>query len=411
MATPTLTDALQRGRVGALIPAVRKSMFTSGVSVVMFSVILFRFSPTGLAAWLAIRLLVSACCVAALDRLTAPGRRVQDQLRWLVGIMGVSGVVWGLIPAFVRPDSPEWAAVVVLWLFGNQSVVTAVASPARPVFLAAIGSVTLVGAVAIGIGGDSFDLVLAALLMLGGVYSVAIFASLHRTVEAAINARWEVSSLAESLAARTAELESTNEVLADLASHDALTRLLNRRAFTELMTGGSETESLRGEGWIAFADIDHFKSVNDTHGHRAGDEVLVAVARRWSAALGEDATVARAGGDEFIIALPPGTVADAGEAATRMRDALTAPVKTGAAVIPVTCSIGLTEYGDGESLRTVLARADRALYVTKAAGRDGWELEPAQTDRRMAPIAAERAAAPGPTESPDELGRKAAYDR
>ncbi|MEM7340350.1 MAG: GGDEF domain-containing protein [Actinomycetota bacterium] len=385
-----LADAIARGRVDALIPAVRRSMVTSVLSVVVFSVLLARFNPIGLGLWLGLRAITSAGCVAALAHVA---RRAAisstDTTRWLAALMGVSGVVWGAIPAFVRPEAPEWRAVVVLWLFGNQAVVTAVTSPARSVFLAAIGSVTLVGAAAIGIGGGQFGLALAALLLLGGAYSVAIFATFHRTVEASITARWDASRLAGSLAERQAELEAANDVLAHLAAHDNLTGLLNRRALTEALTGGSGTETLVGSGWIGFVDVDHFKAVNDTYGHRAGDEVLVAVARRWSASLEPGVTLARAGGDEFIVALPPSSSEDATRIVDRLVHRLVEPVTTSAGSILVTCSIGATEYRDGESLTAVLARADAALYTVKDQGRNASVVAPwphaGSADRAIAP--------------------------
>ncbi|MEL6981564.1 MAG: GGDEF domain-containing protein [Actinomycetota bacterium] len=372
-----LADPILAGRVAGLIPAVQRSMYTSVLSITVFGALLVRFNPIGLGIWLVVRLAVSAGCVAGLKRLEQSSRLPEAKIRWTALAMGISGAVWGAIPAFVRPEAPEWRAVVILWLFGNQAVVTAVASPAQPVFLAAIGSVTAVGAVGILVGGGSFGLVLAALLVLGGVYSVAIFAPLHRTVTTAISASWESNRLAESLAARQTELESTNLALTYLASHDNLTGLLNRRAFTEHLTGGAEAETLARSGWIGFVDVDNFKQVNDTHGHRAGDDVLVAVARRWAPLLaGCGGAIARAGGDEFTIALPPCTPEEAEHIAEQLLRSLVDPIQTNRAVIPVTCSIGLTPHHGGEPLAAVMARADSALYAVKAKGRNAWAVTP-----------------------------------
>ncbi|MEM9614635.1 MAG: GGDEF domain-containing protein [Actinomycetota bacterium] len=376
-----LDHALLAGRLAVLVPAIRKSMFTSVLSITVFSALLARFDPAALGLWLALRLAVSAGCVAGLRRLERAAVGGAEKVRWLAVIMGVSGVVWGAIPAFVRPDAPEWQAVVVLWLFGNQAVVTAVGTPDRSVFLAAIGSVTLVGAATIAIGGGGFGLVLGAILILGGAYSVAIFASLHRTSETAIAARWEAGRLATSLASRQAELESSNERLADLAAHDSLTRLLNRRALTERLTGGREDETLIADGWIGFIDVDHFKDINDTYGHRAGDEVLVALAGRWAGALDAEATLARAGGDEFIVALPSMATGEAAAMAEGLVAALVHPVKTTNDAVQVSCSIGLTAHRADETLAAVLARADEALYQVKVEGRDGWALADAGTDQ------------------------------
>ena len=387
--TPTTpADALVAGRLAALVPAVQRSMYTSVLSITVFSALLVRFNPVGLGIWLVLRLAVSAGSVLALRRLGPASSPAAIKVRWLAVLMGVSGAAWGAIPIFVRPEAPEWRAVVILWLFGNQAVVTAVTSPSRPVFLAAIGSVTIVGAIGTAATGGGFGLVLAAILVLGGVYSVAIFASLHRTVETAISSRLEASRLADSLAARQAELESTNDALTELASHDSLTGLLNRRSFTERITGASPTEALTGSGWIGFIDIDRFKEVNDTNGHRAGDEVLITLARRWSALVdAAGGSIARAGGDEFIVALPSTRADEADGLARRLVESLADPIRIDADVITVTCSIGFTHHGDGEPLTTVLARADAALYSVKTGGRNGWTMapDPAAAPNRSGP--------------------------
>ncbi len=369
---------IEAARLGMLIPAVRRSFLTSALSITIFSVLLFRFSPVGLSLWLGLRAVVTVVGLGVLQQLSAPTVTSTRRKRSLVTLMAVSGVVWGLIPAFVQPADPEWRAVTILWLFGNQSVITAVCSASRAVFRAAAGSVTLVGAVAIASGGDSFGLVLAALLLLGGVYSSSISTSIHRVVTAAIEGQLETAELASSLTQRQVELESANRLLEDLASRDGLTRLPNRRSFATSVA--DEDGHLRVGCWVGFIDLDRFKTINDTLGHAVGDLVLITVADRWSRLLPVGALLARTGGDEFALFLPNAGADEALELAQRLIGSLADPIDVDEAnPIDVSCSIGMCRGAAGEPFASAMVRADAALYEMKTKGRNGVVLRSAAT--------------------------------
>jgi two-component system cell cycle response regulator len=119
---------------------------------------------------------------------------------------------------------------------------------------------------------------------------------------------------------------------------------------------------------VAVVDIDRFKSVNDTHGHSAGDAVLQEVARRLAAAARVEDVVGRWGGEEFIVILPHCGVEGAAVVAERIREEVSAtPVRwNGSVSIPVTVSVGCTGGGDDG----LIERADAALYAAKKAGRN-----------------------------------------
>jgi two-component system cell cycle response regulator len=118
-------------------------------------------------------------------------------------------------------------------------------------------------------------------------------------------------------------------------------------------------------------DIDHFKQVNDRHGHAAGDQALVEIARRLRGALRSGDLVARLGGEEFAVLLPNANVADARALCERLRDAVAAvPVMLAQAAHGVTISIGVTTYVPPESMDNALSRADVRLYGAKTAGRN-----------------------------------------
>ena len=117
-------------------------------------------------------------------------------------------------------------------------------------------------------------------------------------------------------------------------------------------------------------DVDHFKAINDTHGHQAGDQVLAEVARRLAGAVRGGDELARWGGDEFVAILPGTDKPGALRAAERLRAAVAAaPVQAAETELAVTVSVGWAHWS-GDTPDDLLARADRALYRAKDAGRD-----------------------------------------
>jgi diguanylate cyclase (GGDEF)-like protein len=116
---------------------------------------------------------------------------------------------------------------------------------------------------------------------------------------------------------------------------------------------------------IAVLDLDHFKRVNDRHGHKTGDQVLVAAAHALGTNLRAEDQLGRLGGEEFLVLLPDTDV----EAAAHVAEKLRAAVACAPTTVPVTVSIGLATW-DGEATDDLLHRADEALYAAKDAGRD-----------------------------------------
>jgi diguanylate cyclase (GGDEF)-like protein len=163
------------------------------------------------------------------------------------------------------------------------------------------------------------------------------------------------------------------EELARLARKDPLTGLPNRRALDEELARAVARAARAGTPLSAVAlDVDHFKRVNDLHGHGAGDAVLAAVAARAAAALRAGDLVARTGGEEFVVLLPGANLARAAEAAERIRAAVAdEAVVVGGIALSVTVSLGCAELLPGdEGGRSLLARADARLYGAKSSGRN-----------------------------------------
>lgn len=190
------------------------------------------------------------------------------------------------------------------------------------------------------------------------------------------------------VAARTAALQQANEQLKreiqerkrveaklqELATTDELTQIFNRRHFFKL----ARREFKRAQRYhhplsIVLMDLDHFKRVNDRHGHPAGDQALRTVATVCQDNLREIDILARYGGEEFILLLPEIGADPARQAAERLRQKIAAEsIAIGGQTIAITASLGvasLEEDGE-ESVGAVLHRADQALYTAKKAGRN-----------------------------------------
>jgi diguanylate cyclase (GGDEF)-like protein len=158
-----------------------------------------------------------------------------------------------------------------------------------------------------------------------------------------------------------------------LASTDPLTGLHNRRTFFEL-SAERFAAAVRGDAPTAaiMLDIDHFKRVNDTHGHAVGDDVIKEVAARLRGVLRRDDLLGRYGGEEFVLLLPGTSAADAAYLAERLRHTVAdTPIATRTGPLQVTVSVGATQLQAADSIvEDALARADEALYRAKQGGRN-----------------------------------------
>jgi len=180
------------------------------------------------------------------------------------------------------------------------------------------------------------------------------------------------------------ERRSYEHRIAYMADHDALTGLLNRRGLKrELHSHWARVNRYGATGAVLMLDLDHFKYFNDTHGHSAGDELIVGIAQALQTRLRDSDVFARPGGDEFAVLVPGGdeqetqTVAEA--LLEVVRDAALPPLDEEVAPVigegrRVTVSIGIARFEDGEQLTAeqIVANADLAMYDAKEAGGDCW---------------------------------------
>ena len=178
-----------------------------------------------------------------------------------------------------------------------------------------------------------------------------------------------------------------------LAHHDALTGLPNRGAFIEranVLLAQAQASGQRPA--MLFVDLDHFKRVNDSLGHPAGDKLLQTVAERIIGTVREADLVARFGGDEFVL-LMAGAASEAAvaEVAAKLVAAIGAPLRVEGASISVTPSIGVAQFPEhGQSAAELIKHADTAMYRAKARGRAGFEFfRPAMAEQARAELAME----------------------
>jgi len=167
-------------------------------------------------------------------------------------------------------------------------------------------------------------------------------------------------------------LMEARDALAHQATHDFLTGVFNRRAVLERLGQEiSRAKRVNGSLSVGMFDIDHFKNINDAHGHQAGDEALIAFTRRIQSGLREYDCVGRYGGEEFLV-IAPGTIGKDDESLyERLRAKIAeAEITTNAGAISLTVSVGVAPGTGLSSVDALLATADAALYQAKAGGRN-----------------------------------------
>ncbi|WP_434666958.1 putative bifunctional diguanylate cyclase/phosphodiesterase [Aeromonas sp. NJAU223] len=184
-----------------------------------------------------------------------------------------------------------------------------------------------------------------------------------------------VLSMLDAHAARlSASLHQAHDELLKLALHDSLTQLPNRLLFADRLEQRiQECRHSQRSFALLFLDLDGFKIINDAHGHHIGDQLLAQVAQRIKALLGANDNASRFGGDEFVLTLAPGDLAQSTEFAERLLASLAEPYAWEHHSLRVTASIGIAVYPqDGTSLHELTLNADAAMYHAKKRGRNDY---------------------------------------
>jgi len=269
-------------------------------------------------------------------------------MRWLLGFV-VPLIFIALILVADSAEGPKTAYVGVLAVVPMFSAIFA-----RPPMTAVVAVIAWLSAFLFGhLASDgNVTAQTVRLFIIAGVGLIAIVASMLRT-------RRETELL------QALSRASQAEVIKAQANTDFLTGLLNRRGLLEQIDSKGAADRT-----LAIVDCDNLKKVNDDLGHVAGDEYIQAIGGRLLSNISKTDLVGRWGGDEFLVVLDlPQAQAEA--VLTRVhRKVVERPISTAAGLVPSAFSIGLTGWPAGESLDLALARADKALYSAKGAGRN-----------------------------------------
>jgi diguanylate cyclase (GGDEF)-like protein len=181
-----------------------------------------------------------------------------------------------------------------------------------------------------------------------------------------------VRQLRGRLAEKNRSLSEAMKRIEMLATTDEVTGLPNRRAIADaLREQMAMSRRLDLPLALAFVDIDHFKQINDTHGHLAGDRVLRRIGEALRSGVRETDRVGRFGGEEFLVVMPSTSLEQAREPLERLRNGVAAlDGSTIGLNVKTTVTIGAAQYMPGETLEALVRRADLALYLGKGSGRD-----------------------------------------
>ena len=344
-----------------------------------------RLAMSGLAA------LIMVFCLVVMNSVAAAGLASTSEVRvWTAcSVLGLIAVYAAIRSGWSRRfKDPALTLAQILYAITCCAAAFVIAGPARGVTLPILAIILMFGIfglttrqmlgvlvyslVAFGVASGvvaardepDYPTVVAAAYV--GMVVVVLLSSTFLTTR--------VQSTREHLRRQKAELAQALEQIRQLATHDDLTGLLNRRAMLDRMQL-EQRRSLRSGSplLIAQLDIDHFKAVNDTHGHAAGDLVLQSFADTVRRNVRDTDVLARWGGEEFVLLLCDTPAADAVTLMERLRQAVQAmqvPVAQGGQPITVTVSIGLARHTPADPLAGTLERADQALYAAKAGGRN-----------------------------------------
>ena len=180
------------------------------------------------------------------------------------------------------------------------------------------------------------------------------------------------------------ELHEARQQLESMAHYDALTGLANRALLDKLMEQSVRSARRKNQRMgVMFIDLDRFKDVNDTLGHAAGDRLLQLASERLQGTLRESDTLARVGGDEFVVVLDDlESIDSASGVARKLMDDLCAPFDLAGTEVFISCSIGISIFpDDAESASHLLSYADTAMYRAKQQGRNDWRFYTADMTR------------------------------
>ena len=310
-------------------------------------------------------------------------RRSRGMLRLNGLLMLATGSLWAFVPGMMFDIGNTRAPYILFVLAGIRAGATVQAGTYSAGAIAFVLPVAGTLICNLMICGGERNFVIAVDLVL---YLILLITSARKGEKALVKTvvlQIEATALAASLDREHTASKAAAERFFELANHDTLTGLANRASFsTNLNLWLERAWEQSGGFYLLLLDLDHFKSINDTLGHSAGDEVLKEAANRLKQTIDGDHVVARLGGDEFAIllagasgpsaCLPPGD--DGAEpVASRILSKVSGAFQLGEHAVSIGVSIGVAKFpDDGATVEDLLAHADLALYAAKDGGRHRW---------------------------------------
>ena len=398
--SPVVVDVPPEIRFVLLQRYMDMSMRNGRLSLASFVILLFGLAMEApllprIVAWIVLAAVFGARVVLARRMLRRLDPADPRSDRFYDALVLLASSVWGLAPIALHGSVSQlsqycitYAAFVATALLA----ITYIAALPASVLMVSACVLPLIGFMALQ--GPTVMVVLAfGTLVCAVALQLRVFA-VHGTLLQALAAERQNAALVQELQSYRRTLETENATLdsslraaALAANRDPLTGLFNRRhilAFAESLA--ERVRSGAEEVTLCMIDVDHFKQVNDRHGHPVGDEVLRAVGALLGARLREGDCLARIGGEEFMIVLRQCGASRGRRAAESVRHNVAASqIRTAAGEVPITVSMGVAQWAPEENFEAVVERADRALYDAKHSGRDRVEID-GNDARRMSTI-------------------------
>ena len=335
--------------------------------------------PTRLQIWIGSALLstiVIGIAVAAYRRQPA-GPTPRGIVTLLRAGMFSMGTVFGM-SAWVAGTAPiEMVMLFAVFPTTASAIAAMLTAGRRDLYISVLAPMATLSALTLATSADTRLRGLALLWVFYAAALTCIHARLTKTARTAIQMQKrsedllaEIADDQAQLTATNAQLASTIEQLTHQATHDALTGLLNRRGVFETMEALVNLATSEQPVGILFLDLDRFKAINDTLGHRGGDHFLRIVADRIDRCIKTDGIAGRIGGDEFVIALPGADERKTAGVAQQLQNALGNAVHAAGRELPSSVSIGIAHAPThGTNVSELLANANVALYRAKSDGR------------------------------------------
>lgn len=389
--SPTVaTDAVASEKTRVLLSNAKATLFANLLNGLILSgaLVTSTLPMAVVAVWTMILLL---CLFLRISVMNAWGKRVTDAAQWLgrfTATSAVMGVAWGISGVFLFFYLDQvYAALIIFILAGMTAGAAATNGVHAKAAIAFALPVLLPVLVYFGALGTVVGAAMAMLVVIFFVMMAKVARTAEKSLTETVVLKEEKSELADNLQVTVdkltvsqLKLEENAEELHRLATTDPLTGALNRRHFFEML----KKEVYRAERYdravaLAAFDIDHFKNINDTYGHAAGDECLKRFVNTIRGAIRESDMFARFGGEEFVLVLPETDISDALQLCERLRVMIAEQViEFDDYKIQYTVSVGVTAIEPREyDIDRPLARADAALYTAKRDGRNAVQFNPA----------------------------------